>query len=67
MFALTRFGLSDYEKQARTHMLSVPERLRAVAHDLLRRVRLGLDLPSRQEVLSLADRIEALGQQLQML
>ncbi len=48
-------------------MLSVPERLRALTRDLLKRLRLGLDVPSRQEMLALADRIEAVGQQLEML
>jgi hypothetical protein len=42
----------------------MPQRLQAAALELLERVRIGLDLPSRSEVLALADRLEALGQQI---
>ncbi len=45
-------------------MLSMPQRLQSAALELLKRLRIGLDLPSRSEVLALAERLETLSRQM---
>lgn len=55
------------DKKVKSRMLSLPHKLRAAAMELLERVRLGLDIPSRAEVLDLAERIEAISKQLNQL
>lgn len=45
-------------------MLLLPERLRKAAMELLARLRVGLDIPSRAELLELATRIEAISAQM---
>ncbi len=50
-----------------TRMLSLPDKLRSLARQMLDRVRVGLDIPSRAEVLDLATRIEAISGQLERL
>lgn len=50
----------------RGHML-VPDKVRTAAIELLERVRVTLDIPSRAEVVELADRIAAIGQKIDQL
>jgi hypothetical protein len=45
-------------------MHPVTKRIRAAALELVRRLRVGLDIPSRSEVLDLANRLETIGQQI---
>lgn len=55
------------DNKVKSRMLSVPEKLRTAAMELLARVRVGLDIPSRAEVLDLAARIEAISTQMSRL
>ena len=62
---ITAFQRSDSKKVNK--MRSVPEALRTAAVQLLERVRVGLDIPSRSEVLDLAERISAISNKLEQL
>lgn len=55
------------DEKVKSRMMLVPEKLRAAAMELLARLRVGLDIPSRAEVLDLAARIEAISGQMSRL
>jgi hypothetical protein len=61
----TTFPKSD--KKVKSRMPSVPDKLLSVAMEVLERVRLGLDIPSRAEVFALAERMEALSSKIEKL
>jgi hypothetical protein len=65
--SLVRAPFQRADKRVKNTMLSVPETLRNAATQLLDRVRVGLDIPSRAEVMDLADRISTIAQTLEAL
>jgi hypothetical protein len=63
--SLVRTPFQESDKKVKKSMRSVPDTLRTAAIQLLERVRVGLDIPSRAEVMDLADRIGAIAEKLE--
>lgn len=55
------------DKRVKNTMRSVPDTLRNAASQLLERVRVGLDIPSRAEVMDLAERISTIAETIEAL
>lgn len=62
--ALVSARAAAAEKSAREGWLEVPDKLRAALQAIARRVRSGLDVPSRREVAELADRLDDIDRKL---
>lgn len=62
--SLVRLPFQRNDKKVNKTMRSVPDTLRTAALQLMERVRVGLDIPSRAEVLDLAERISAITEKL---
>lgn len=65
--ALAQTRIHTIEEQARSQWESLPMQARAAIERLAARIRVGLDLPSRSEMVGLVDRIEELDQKLEAL
>lgn len=65
--SLVRSPFQRSDKKVKKSMRTVPDTLRTAAAQLLERVRVGLDIPSRTEVLDLASRIGAIAEKLDAL
>lgn len=66
-FALVQTRFESVEERARARWIGIPTQARSAFDKLVERVRQTLDLPSRSELQSLVERIEALDAKLEAL
>jgi cobalamin biosynthesis Mg chelatase CobN len=65
--SMVRAPFQRADKRVKNTMRSVPDTLRNAASLLLERVRVGLDIPSRAEVMDLAERISSIAETIEAL